>query len=153
MLLLDVARELDRSGVRYAVAGGYAVALHGAVRGTVDLDLVLAHSRKNYVATEAALMRLGFQPRLPVDGGQVFDFRQEYIDMRNLVAWSFYDPRDASRLVDVIITFARKRLPTVAVDVEGQTVQLLAKSALLEMKRQSGRPQDLEDIRALESLP
>jgi hypothetical protein len=33
---------------------GYAVALHGAVMGAIDLDLVLALDRDNYRAAEAA---------------------------------------------------------------------------------------------------
>ena len=39
--LSRVSKALDAAGVRYALVGGYAVALHGAVRGTVDIDIVL----------------------------------------------------------------------------------------------------------------
>src|SRR2546425_736792 len=41
MLLLRVARAFDRARLPYALVGGFAVALHGAVRGTVDVDLVI----------------------------------------------------------------------------------------------------------------
>lgn len=37
-----VGAAFESAGVRYALVGGYAVALHGAVRGTVDVDVILA---------------------------------------------------------------------------------------------------------------
>lgn len=153
MLLLDVVRSLSDEGVRFAVAGGYAVALHGAVRGTVDLDLVLAAEESNYVAAERALEALGLSPRLPVTAREVFQFRQEYIAKRNLVAWSFCDPADPTRLVDIVITFGRRRIPTTFVTYQAVRIPVLSKAELIRMKEATGRPQDAEDVRALRRLP
>lgn len=36
--LNQICHALQTNRVRYALVGGYAVALHGAVRGTVDVD-------------------------------------------------------------------------------------------------------------------
>ncbi len=36
--LNQICNALQTNRVRYALVGGYAVALHGAVRGTVDVD-------------------------------------------------------------------------------------------------------------------
>lgn len=36
MWFLDVTKKLKDMDIDFAVAGGFAVALHGAVRGTVD---------------------------------------------------------------------------------------------------------------------
>ena len=36
-----VCRCLDANNVSYAIVGGYAVALHGAPRGTIDGDLIV----------------------------------------------------------------------------------------------------------------
>ena len=44
MLLLRVTRAFAKARVRYALVGGYAVALHGAIRGTMDIDLVIGLS-------------------------------------------------------------------------------------------------------------
>ncbi len=152
MFITDVARALLEHKVRFAVVGGYAVALHGAVRGTVDLDVVLALSESNYMAAERALVSIGLRSRLPVGAAEVFQFREEYIANRNLIAWSFYDPADPSRLVDVIITYAGKRLATKRVTVSDVAIPILSKRALVEMKRASGRVQDLIDVEALERL-
>ena len=152
MLILDVTRALDDAGVSFAVVGGYGVALHGAVRGTVDLDLVLAYEEANYIAAASALESLGLRSRLPVLARDVFRFRREYVENRNLIAWSFVDERDPSRLVDIVLTFTEPEVPTTKKTVRGVRVPVLAKAALIEMKERSGRPQDLEDVRALKSI-
>ncbi len=152
MLLFELASAFEKASVPFAIAGGYAVALHGAVRGTVDVDIVLRLTRAHYLAAEAALKGLGLVPRLPVTGGEVFDFREEYIRNRNLVAWSFYNPQDAAQIVDIIITHDLAKLKIKNIRSGGRTLPVLALRDLISMKKASGRPQDLEDIRALEEL-
>jgi hypothetical protein len=39
MLTERVCRKLSKCNVPYAIVGGHAVALHGAVRSTIDIDL------------------------------------------------------------------------------------------------------------------
>lgn len=36
-----ITRQLDAEGVRYALIGGFAMALRGVQRATVDLDFIL----------------------------------------------------------------------------------------------------------------
>lgn len=138
--------------MNYAIVGGYAVALHGAVRGTVDIDLVLQVSEKQFVSAEAALKALGLTPRLPVSGKEVFLFREEYINNRNLIAWSFVDQKDPTKVVDIILTEDLSHLKTESIKVGKEKLQILAVDDLIRMKKKSGRKQDLEDIKALESL-
>jgi hypothetical protein len=46
MFLTELCQSLKNHSVRYALVGGYAVALHGAVRGTVDIDFVMSGIRQ-----------------------------------------------------------------------------------------------------------
>lgn len=138
--------------MRYAVVGGYAVALHGAVRGTVDLDVVVNWNLKSLRGAERALKGLGMVSRLPVTADDVFNFRDEYIAKRNLIAWNFYNPRDLSEQVDVIINYDLAGKRTRRFDLPGGPVQVLSLPDLIAMKRQAGRPQDLEDVAALARL-
>ena len=103
MFFLTLIRALDLAKCDYAVAGGYAVALHGAVRGTVDIDLVINCRREDYEAAEKVLKGCGLVSKLPVDAKQVFDFRLEYIKNRNLIAWSFVNPKNPIEIVDILI--------------------------------------------------
>lgn len=152
MFLLEVVAALQKQGVKFAIAGGYAVALHGAVRGTVDVDVVLALQKTDYLNCEKAMRALGLISRVPVSADEVFHFRNQYIKERNLIAWSFSDPTDPSRLVDIILTYDKKTVPIKMVTVVGKEIPVLAKQSLIKMKQVSSRPQDLEDVKALRRL-
>lgn len=77
MFVLNIVNALEKAGIRYALIGGYAVAMHGAVRGTVDIDLVIALDKAQYIALEQAMNQLGLISRLPVSAHEVFQFRED----------------------------------------------------------------------------
>ena len=152
MLIDRVVASLRRARVRFAIAGGHAVALHGAVRGTLDVDLVLARSRENFAAAESGLNRMGLQSRLPLKAQEVFDFREEYIRNRNLIVWSFVNQADPTEIVDIILTENLEAMQVDMISVGGLRLPVVAVADLIRMKEKSGRPQDLEDIQALRSI-
>lgn len=152
MLILKVVSALEKEKVSYAIVGGLAVALHGAVRGTIDIDIVIKLNRKDFVNAEKALKSIGLQPILPVTAEQVFDFRQEYIKNRNLIAWSFSNPQKPSEIVDIIIVHDLNKLSTKVTSLSGHKVRILHIDDLINMKSKSGRPQDIADIEALRKL-
>ena len=150
MFIYRLVDELQKRRIAFAVAGGFAVALHGAVRGTVDVDIVVKLTKKDFQRIEEALKALGLAPRLPITASEVFEFREEYMQRRNLLAWSFSNPANPSEIVDVVITRDLARMKTVKVRAGGREIPVLGLADLIGMKRESGRPQDIEDIRALE---
>jgi hypothetical protein len=152
MFLIRLVSALEKSDVDYAVVGGYAVALHGAVRGTVDIDLAIRFSEEDFVKAEKVFKSLGLESRLPVGGAQVFKFRKEYIENRNLVAWSFYNPKHPVEAVDVIITYDRAKMQTKNVQFQGKSIKIASINDLIKMKSKTGRPQDQSDIDALRKI-
>lgn len=150
--LEKVCACLDNHKVPYALVGGYAVALHGAPRGTIDVDFIVRFQEQDFIDLEAALDSIGLKPRLPVTAKQVFQFRQEYIEQRNLIAWSFVNPNNPIETVDIIITKNLANCSTVNRALGELTVKVLSKKDLIKMKQESGRAQDLLDIKALERL-
>ena len=153
MLFLNkICSALDDKGIRYAIVGGHAVALHGAVRGTVDVDIALAWSLKTVQATEQALLDNGLVSRLPLNADDVFEFRDEYAKKRNLIAWNFYNPNNPTEQVDIIITYDLKGRKVKNIETSGGNIRILNRKDLIDMKQESGRPQDLEDIKALRKL-
>lgn len=153
MTFLDkIVRVLESRKIKFAVTGGYAVALHGAVRGTVDVDLIIRLRKKDFVETEGALKSLGLVPRLPVTAAEVFQFRKEYIERRNMIAWSFANPNHPVEIVDIIITEDLSEHEVVRIRAGGNLIPVLAIEDLIRMKKLARRPQDLEDVRALESI-
>lgn len=152
MWILRLAAALDEAKVPYAVVGGYAVALHGAVRGTVDIDVVIPWAEETFNVTEATLRSLGLEPRLPVTASEVFRFREEWMRNRNMAAWTFVNPSRPSEMVDVVLTHDLNGMKTTLVEVKGQPIRIVAVDDLIAMKRDCGRAQDLEDVRALERI-
>ena len=151
--LARIGSAFESAGVRYALVGGYAVALHGAVRGTVDVDVILAWDARSLRAAEEALKGIGLVSRLPITADEVFKFRDEYIRNRNLIAWNFYNPQDLTEQLDIIISTDLKGKRVESIRTGVGTLRVLARKDLIAMKRASGRPQDLADIAALENLP
>lgn len=152
MFLLTISKALEKNHIDYALVGGYAVALHGAVRGTLDVDLVLSLDKKSLNKAEEIFLKMGLVSRLPVTADEIFEFRKEYIAKRNLVAWSFVDPNQPMNLLDIIITHDVKDLNVVKFSIQGSPVRVASVSSLIKMKQESGRPQDLEDIKALQMI-
>ena len=149
MFIHNVCAALERAEVSYAIVGGYAVALHGAVRGTVDVDVVIEWSLKNLQDTEKAFKQIGLVSLIPITAETLFHFRDEYIQNRNLIAWNFYDPSNPLNQVDIIINYNLKSAPKTIKNSLG-AIRILSLNELIKMKKASGRPQDLEDVKALE---
>ena len=42
MIYLELLKALEDKGIRYVVVGGVAVVLHGFVRATMDIDLIIS---------------------------------------------------------------------------------------------------------------
>ena len=147
-----ICSEFAKRKLAYAVVGGHAVALHGALRGTVDIDFVIKWSAKTLRDTEIALNELGLVSRLPIKADEVFRFRDEYIQNRNLIAWNFYNPADLSEQVDIIINYDLSGRRAKLIDLGSFKIRVLDIDELIDMKRTAARPQDMADVDALERL-
>jgi hypothetical protein len=153
MFIERITLSLQQHGASFAVVGGYAVALHGAVRGTVDLDLVLTWNRDNLEKAVNALQSLGLKSHLPIDVETVFSQRDALIRDKNLIAWNFYNPENLAEQVDLIIDFDMAGCAVKNIGVGQTVIPVLNMHDLINMKEKSGRPQDLADIAALRNLP
>ncbi len=153
MTFLDrVCQCLEKHEVPYAIVGGFAVALHGLPRGTFDIDLIVRFTESDFMNLESALKTIGLVSRLPVTAKEVYQFREEYIQNRNLIAWSFVNPSNPIESLDVIITTDLKSVSHIKKKIHGHEITVIAKKDLIAMKKTAGRAQDLADIKALESL-
>ncbi len=148
MFIHKVTDAFDKAKIIYAVVGGYAVALHGALRGTVDIDFAIKWDLANLKRVENALKALGLVSLIPVDADQIFRFREEYILNRNMIAWNFFNPLNPLEQVDILINYD---LRGARIERIGK-IKVLSKSDLIEMKKRSNRIQDREDVKSLESL-
>ena len=56
--LVRVCLLLNKHGARYLIVGGQACILHGLVRTTEDVDILVEESQENYVRIIAALAEM-----------------------------------------------------------------------------------------------
>ncbi len=154
----EVFSELSRRQVKYLVVGGVALVLHGVLRLTADLDLMLDMGEENLAEFVAAMQALKFKPKMPgVSAGDFLDANKRAMWKRekNMLVFSFVQNK-GYQLIDILLDFsidfnlAAKRKKVVR--AKGISIPIVGLDDLIQLKRNSGRPQDLADIAALEQL-
>ena len=73
MIYLELLKAMEDKGIRYVVVGGVAVVLHGFVRATMDLDLVVSLESSNALKFLELVKGLGYRPKMPVPLEQFAD--------------------------------------------------------------------------------
>jgi hypothetical protein len=158
MFYEDVFRKLQESDVRYAVAGGVALVLHGVVRLTADLDLIVDLDRENLKRFIQAMKELGYGPRVPARAEDFEDpaIRAAWKSEKHMEVFSFINQSKPMDLIDVFIDekipFESINRDMVRVTAKGITIPVVSISHLKMLKKAAGRPQDIADIEAIESL-
>jgi hypothetical protein len=153
---LAVLEALYDANVRYLVVGGVAVVLHGALRATADLDLVVHLDPDNALDAVDALALLGFVPRLPV-GMHAFVTveARAALRARNALVFTVWHPA-SHRVVDLFLEepflFEEAWSQRTEVQLGRVRVALASRSDLIRMKQVAGRPKDLLDISLLQAL-
>jgi hypothetical protein len=153
-----VLEALNDADVRYLIVGGVAVVLHGYLRTTGDLDLVVELTPDNLDRALRALEASGFRPRPPVPMRSFRDpeVRQDWIDTKNLQVFSLWHGDLPGFEVDLFVEepfdFGAAWTRRVDVRLENTHAHVVSRADLLELKRRTGRPRDLEDVAALEAL-
>lgn len=152
-----LAEALHAANVRYLVAGGLAVAAHGYLRFTKDVDLVVHLGRDNARRAVDVLAGLGYRPHVPVRAEDLSDPRERnrWIEGKGLVVLSFFSDLHRETPVDVFVAepfdFDEEYEAALVKELRpGLPVRFVRRATLIEMKRRAGRQQDLADIEQLE---
>lgn len=154
--LSAILHALNHAGVRYLIAGGVAVNIHGYQRLTRDLDLIIQLEKENILAAIRVLKELHYTPILPVSGEDFADpeIRNAWIETKNMKVFSFISQRHPDTVVDVFATepfnFNQeyKQADVISFDRE-LTVRIVTIKTLIEMKKIAGRDRDKDDIQHL----
>lgn len=153
-----VLAALNEAGVRYVIVGGVAVVLHGHLRTTADIDLVVELTTDNALKAVEALADLGYRPRAPVPAQQFAEeeARRDWIEAKGMMVFSMWHPTEpgleVDLFVDVPFNFEEVYARSLSVPLDTVTAPVIALGDLIEMKRRAGRPQDVLDVEALEAL-
>jgi hypothetical protein len=155
-----ILRTLVEAGIDFVVVGGFAVAAHGYVRATKDVDIVPRPTAENRARLERVLMSIGARPveqtefrseELPVPweigalahgGNWALQTSHGRIDILQYI--------DRVEFVESYSELHDHALQTVLSDVGA--VRFAALEHLLVMKRAAGRPKDLNDLAQLAEI-
>jgi len=156
--LQRVLSALAESNARYLVVGGVAVVLHGYPRFTADLDLFVDLKPDNTRMVIAALSKLGYRPRAPVQAQEFADAdtRRRWVEDKGMVVFSFFSPELPATEIDIFVEepfpFDEAYARAARADLGFATVKVACVDDLIELKNRAGRAKDLEDIEALREI-
>lgn len=139
----DVVVQLADAQVEFVIVGAFALAFHGAPRASGDIDVFVRPSVDNAARVYDALIQFGAP--LPAHGVVPGDFA---------TPGSVYQIGLPPRRIDVLtqisgVDFEEAWASRVPVNVEGRTVHMLGRAALLKNKTAAARPKDLADVARL----
>lgn len=158
MYYLDLIEALNKNNIRYIIIGGLALVLHGVVRLTADLDLLLDFKKDNVIKFIKTMEKLGYKPQLPEDPIKLSDIkiREKWSQQKNMKAFAFIHKKDDYKLVDIIIEehipfdklYNRKQI----IKAKEVGFNVIAYKDLITLKIKAAREQDLKDIEMLKEL-
>lgn len=140
--VLLVCRLLNRARVKYLVAGGVAANLHGSVRATKDVDILVPRDRRNMARLLGALSGLRWGIAAELDPADVATKPVTIIGD---------DPRVDILTIAWTVTFDEAWPNRVVRRIAGVRVPFLS-IADLKKSKQTGRAADLADLEVLEGL-
>lgn len=158
MYYFDELKEFHRQKVDYLVVGGLAVNLYGIPRVTQDIDILISFEKKNVEILMDILKRLDYLPRVPVNPLLLADSatRKTWIKEKYMKVFSMYHKHNNYKVMDIMIltpvSYEAAKPNRTTVDVEDIKIHLVGLDDLIEMKKLSGREQDLSDIKAIKKL-
>ena len=142
-----VFKALVDADVRFLVAGGLAVNVHGFMRMTLDIDLVVKLEPGNIHRAFAALAAGGYGPTVPVSAGEFGDaaLRDSWVREKNMRVLRFHSEEHWDTPVDL---FASEPFPfdeeydrSVVRELAGiGGVHVISLRTLIRMKEAAGRP-------------
>jgi hypothetical protein len=149
--LRALLEQLHTRDVRFVVIGGVAVAAHGYVRGTEDLDVVPDPDPTNLERLAATLDEL--ESTLPTVKGRRFDLASDAGVIRrggNVTADTRFGGLDVVQRARGVPAYTQLDEDAVDSELLGIPVRVCSLARLREMKEAQGRAQDKAD---LENLP
>ncbi|MBK8295128.1 MAG: hypothetical protein IPK93_10280 [Solirubrobacterales bacterium] len=149
----EIFHSLATHDVAYVTIGGIAVQAHGGQRLTQDLDVVIASTEDNLTRLAGALTEL--DARILGPDGQRSSTTPSVALLGSSDQWHLVTKHGRLDVLTVpahLGSFQEMQARAHRVPMGDVKVPIAHRNDLLILKRAAGRPQDLADIKLLESL-
>ena len=140
--LATVCSLLNAAGVNYVVVGGFALALHGVVRATKDIDILIDPTLDNARRTLKALEGLRWGISREIDPSEV---------VAKPITIIGDDPRVDILTIAWSVRYADAAPTAEKVDVDGVEIPFASLDTLIRSK-QTDRFQDKADVESLQEV-
>lgn len=151
--LAGILRALHQERVEFVVIGGMAMAVHGFVRATEDIDIVPDPRRDNLDRLVNRLIREQARLTLAPERGPGAEERKALYQGRNLSLSTRLGDVDIVQRLAGVPPYAELARRAVVVTPFGLQVKAASREDLIAMKRAGGRAIDLADLVHLEREP
>lgn len=138
-------KTLEKEQIEYAICGGMAMAIHGLIRSTVDIDLVLLN--ETIPKTKKVLNKIGFQLET-----EPMNFSQGKIRIHRLT--KFDSESEDFLVLDILeVTEVLKKIWSEKVNLiwKDSLISVINKKGLIKMKQIRNSQIDIEDIKWLKA--
>lgn len=142
-----LSHELTQMKKRFALAGGLALAYHGHLRATIDVDLLVVLDEKSDEETRRKLVQRGWVDANP----KPLIFKKLTLTRMFFVQGREWIPIDLMWAQSALHISALRRAKKVK--LQSTRVPVLEPEDLILLKKLSNRPQDKADIEVLGRLP
>lgn len=148
----QLLHRLSEAGVEFVLVGGLAVNAWGVVRGTKDVDIVLAPDPENFERlAEVAVGASGHVQRGESFLSTPFSIAAELASGERVEIETDLGRLDIVQGLDGVPGFEDLRSRSVETEILGVKVAVCAVEDLKAMKRVAGRTRDLADLEDLDA--
>lgn len=153
----EILREFQKQKVRYVLVGGIAINLHGSLRNTADLDILVEMSNENLAKVVTILKDQGYRVKQPVDPMGIADpkTRNGWIYGKNMKAFNFYKDRELKEvdiIIDSPISYEAAQPRAEITKIGDLRLPLISIDDLIKMKTRAGRAVDQLDVAELKRI-
>lgn len=143
---VNFTERLNQNNIDYAICGGWAMAIHGLPRATIDIDLLVLSEDLDRVWKTA--QALGYDIE-----GLPLHFRDGIIEIRRISKVEV----ESKRLFTIDLLLVTEPLKDIwenreMIEWEDGKTWTVSREGLIELKKISGREQDLLDIKQLREM-
>jgi predicted nucleotidyltransferase len=148
----QLLRRLSEAGVEFVLVGGLAVNAWGVVRGTKDVDIVVATDSENLKRlAEVAVGAHGHIQKGDSFLSTPFSIAAEVASGERVAIETELGLLDVVQGLDGVPSYDKLRGSAVEAEILGVEVAVCSINALREMKRVAARPRDQVDLEDLDA--
>jgi len=157
ILYEEILSEFQKQKVKYIIVGGIAINLHGFLRATADMDILVDMTDENLKKIVSILKKKGYHVKQPVDPMDIADqqIRFDWIHGKNMKAFNFYKENEYKE-VDIIIespvSYQEAKKNALQLKIGKLKISVVSIDDLIKMKSRAGRDVDKKDIEQLRKI-